>query len=131
MPRARFLLPVIAAALLATAATAQAQQQAAGGAVLREATDDDMMVQPFNKTVEELKDADLVDQAGAEIGEVEQVLVSEDGQPAAITAEVGGFLGVGQKTVVIGLDRLQLKDDALMTALTKEELGAMRTWGNP
>ena len=130
MHRARFLLPMSAAALLAVAGTVQAQQ-AAGGAVLREAADDDMMVPPFNKTVEELEDTDLVDQAGAEIGEVEQVLVGEDGQPAAITAEVGGFLGVGQKTVVIGLDRLQLKDDALMTALTKEELGAMRTWGNP
>jgi hypothetical protein len=131
MQRAGFLLPAIAAALLAIAGAAQAQQ-AGGGAVLREAADDDMMVQPFNKTVEELEEADLVDHAGAEIGEVEQVLVGEDGQPAAITAEVGGFLGVGQKTVVIGLDRpLQLKDDALMTALTKEELGAMRTWGNP
>jgi hypothetical protein len=124
------LLPTVAAAFLAVVGAAQAQQ-AGGGAVLREAADDDMMVQPFNKSVEDLEEADLVTPAGDEIGEVGEVLVDESGQPAAITAEIGGFLGVGQKTVVIGLDRLQLKDDELATTLTKEELGAMQTWDNP
>ena len=129
MPVLHFL-PALAAALLALAAPADAQQ-AAGGIALREAADDDMMVQPFNMSVEDLEDVDLVDPAGEEIGEVEEVLVDANGQPAAITAEVGGFLGVGQKMVVIGLDRLQLKDDDLVILLSKEQLAGLQSWGGP
>jgi hypothetical protein len=87
------------------------------------------MVPPFNLSVEDLEDADLVDPAGAEIGEVEEVLVDADGKPAAITAEVGGFLGVGQKMAVIDLDRLQLKDGDLVILLSKEQLGSLQSWG--
>jgi hypothetical protein len=127
MPHARLLPAVAAAALLSIAGPSLAQQ--AGGPVLREATDDELVVQPFNKTVEDLEDAALVSEAGEAIGEIEEVLVDANGQPAAVTAEIGGFLGVGQRTVVIGLDRLQLKDDDLATRLTKEELEAMQAWG--
>ena len=126
MPVVPFL-PALAAALLALAAPAHAQQ-AAGDVTLREATDDNLMVPPFNMSVEDLEDADLVVPAGAEIGEVEEVLVDADGQPAAITAEVGGFLGVGQKMAVIGLDRLQLKDGDLVILLSKEQLGSLQSW---
>ena len=123
MHLARFLPAV--AAFLTLAGAAQAQQS---GTVLREAEDDDMIVQPFNMKVEDLEDADLVNQAGDDIGDVEKVLVDANGQPAAVTAEVGGFLGIGQKMVVIGLNRLQLKDDDLVTTMSKEELGALGTW---
>src|SRR5215213_5058081 len=118
-------LPMVAAASLALASAAQAQQT---GTLLREAENDDMMVQPLNMKVEDLEDADLVNQAGDDIGDVEKVLVDANGQPAAIATEVGGFLGIGQKTVVISLDRLQPKDDDLVTTLSKEDLGALQAW---
>ena len=117
-------LPAIAAALLANAAPAQAQQT---GTVLREAGDD-VMVQPFNKQAEDLEGADIVTSGGDEIGEVKHVLVDASGQPVAVAAEVGGFLGIGQKMVVIGLDRLQPKDDDLATTLSKEELQDLQAW---
>jgi hypothetical protein len=119
-------LPAIAAALLATAAPAQAQQT---GTVLREAGDD-VMVQAFNKEAENLEGTDIVTQGGDEIGEVKHVLVDAGGQPVAVAAEVGGFLGIGQKMVVIGLDRLQPKDDDLATTLRKEELQGLQAWGS-
>jgi hypothetical protein len=118
-------LAFVALAFVAVTSSAQAQQT---GTVLREAEDDDMMVQPFNMKVEDLEDANLVNQAGDDIGDVEKVLVDANGQPAAIAAEVGGFLGIGQKTVVISLDRLQPKDDDLVTTLSKEDLGALQAW---
>ena len=121
-------LPAVAVALLAVASSTQAQQ--ASSAALREATGE-VMVPPFNVSSTELEDMNLLSHAGEEIGEVEKVLVDEDGQPAAVTAEVGGFLGVGQKTVVIGLDRLQLKGDDepdVATTLTREELQDMQAW---
>jgi hypothetical protein len=124
MQPVRFL-PAIAAALLATADPAQAQQT---GTVLHEAGDD-VMVPPFNKQAENLEGTDIVTPGGDEIGEVKHVLVDASGQPVAVAAEVGGFLGIGQKMVVISLNRLQLKDDDLVTPLSKEELQGLQAWG--
>ena len=124
------LLPAAAVALLTVASLAQAQQ--ASSTVLREATGE-VMVQPFNKSSTELEDMNLLSHTGEEIGEVENVLMDENGQPVAITAEIGGFLGVGQKTVVIGFDRLELKGEDepdLATTLTKEEMQGLEAWAN-
>jgi len=112
------------------AVTSQTQGKQAGSAGLREAAGD-LMIQPFNLPSTELEDMNLLSNTGDEIGEVEKVLVDDNGQPVAITAEIGGFLGVGQKIVVIGLDRLQLKGDDepdLATTLTKEELQGLQAW---
>ena len=122
------LLPAAAAALLAVAGPAPAQQ--ASSTVLREAAGA-VLVPPFNRSSTELEDMNLLSDTGEEIGEIERVLVDEDGRPAAVTAEVGGFLGVGQKTVVIGLDRLRLEGEDepdLATTLTREEMQSLQAW---
>ena len=75
----------------------------------------------------------VLSNTGEEIGEVEKVLVDENGQPVAVTAEIGAFLGVGQRVVVIGLDRLELKGDDepdVATSYTKEELRGLPTWAS-
>ena len=110
------------------AVPSQGQGQHAGSAVLREPSGE-VMVPPFNLSSTELEDMNLLSDTGEEIGEIEKVLVDENGQPAAVTAEIGGYLGVGQKIVVIGLDRLQLRGDDepdLATTYTKEELQGMQ-----
>ena len=112
------------------AVPSQGQGQHAASAVLREPSGE-VMVPPFNLSSTELEDMNLLSDTGEEIGEIEKVLVDENGQPAAVTAEIGGYLGVGQKIVVIGLDRLQLRGDDepdLATTYTKEELQGMQAW---
>jgi len=112
------------------AVPSQGQGQQAGSAVLREPSGE-VMVPPFNLSSTELEDMNLLSDTGEEIGEIEKVLVDENGQPAAVTAEIGGYLGVGKKIVVIGLDRLQLRGDDepdLATTYTKEELQGMQAW---
>ena len=49
-------------------------------------------------------------------------------RPAAVAAEVGGFLGVGEKEVIIPLNQLQVSGDDLATAMTKEQLEALPEW---
>ncbi|NNL35595.1 MAG: hypothetical protein HKP35_07240 [Silicimonas sp.] len=44
----------------------------------------------------------------AEIGEVEDLIISEDGQVAGVTVDVGGFLGLGERTVLVAIDDLRL-----------------------
>jgi hypothetical protein len=113
-----------------SAVPSQGQGQQAVSAVLREPAGE-VMVPPFSRWSPELEDMNLLSDTGEEIGEIEKVLVDEDGRPAAVTAEVGGFLGVGQKVVVIGLDRLQIRgadEPDLATTHTKEELQGLPAW---
>ena len=89
------------------------------------------MVEPFNLSSTEVEDMNILSDEGEEIGEVERVLVDGNGQPVAITAEIGGYLGVGQRIVVIGLDRLRLKGEDepdVATTHTKEELQGLQSW---
>ncbi len=116
------LLPA-SAIILGLLAPALAQQQPA----LREA-DDDLVVAAFNRSVDDIEDADLLNAAGEEIGEVEEVLVDASGQAVAIVADVGDVLGIGDKEVIIGLDRVELRGDDLVTSLTREELAGLPIW---
>ncbi|SLN15333.1 PRC-barrel domain protein [Roseivivax jejudonensis] len=44
----------------------------------------------------------------SEIGSVSEVLLDDRGQVQGITTDVGGFIGIGQKTVMIPLNDLRL-----------------------
>jgi sporulation protein YlmC with PRC-barrel domain len=63
------------------------------------------------------------------VGEIGDVILTTDGQIDAIIVDVGGFLGLGEKEVAIGMDNLNFMTDAegnhyLYTELTKEQLEA-------
>jgi hypothetical protein len=70
----------------------------------------------------------LVGADGAGIGEIEDVLMDEAGQPVAVAAEVGDFLDVDDRDVVIPLDQLTLSGDRLATTLTREAIEALPDW---
>ena len=61
------------------------------------------------------------------VGSVGDVLLNEDGTIDAVVLDVGGFLGIGQKPVVISFDALTIRKDAegnlfVYTAFTREQL---------
>jgi hypothetical protein len=65
-----------------------------------------------------------------EIGEIEDIVLSKSGQMTGIVAEIGGFLDMGDKHVVISLDDVNLVavDDqnyAFVTRLNEEDLESM------
>lgn len=122
MTVSRWLPVVLAASLLGSAAYAQTQSVPMG---LHEAEDDDMIVQPLNVTVDDLEDMDIYTPSDEEVGEIEEVLVDASGQPVAVSADVGGFLGLGDRQVVIGLDQLTKTGDRLTVAMTKEQIEAL------
>jgi PRC-barrel domain protein len=103
------LLPVLTVAALATTGGALAQQAAAPGAAAghQEVRDERLVVQPFNLTVDQIDDMDVHGPGGEKIGEVDEVLMDSTGRPvAAVSVEVGGFLGIGGREVIVGFDRL-------------------------
>ncbi|MCB2054601.1 MAG: PRC-barrel domain-containing protein [Geminicoccaceae bacterium] len=121
------LSTVAGAALLAAMATTASAQQAK---VYHEAENDDAIVEPFGLTVDQIEDMDIVNAAGDEIGEVEEVLVDENGQAVAVVVESGGFLGIGDRESIVMLDQLGLQGDQLVTTLSKEELESAPEWND-
>ena len=116
-------LPVIAATFaLGSGGFAYGQTSATG---VHKAEDKSVVVKPFNVTIDDFEEMELYGPNGEEVGEVESVLVDASAQPVAIAAEVGGFLGMGEKDVVIGLDQLTQDGDHLKINMTKEQIGAL------
>ena len=98
----------VGAALMAASATLLVAglvygQDATG---VHKADGDDMLVQPFIVSVDDLEDMEIYSAGRDEVGEIEAVLVDGTGKPIAVATDVGGFLGMGEKDVVIGLDQL-------------------------
>ena len=75
------------------------------------------MVQSLNVTIDQLEEMEIYGPNGEEIGDVDDVLVDASAQPVAVSADVGGFLGMGEKGVVIGLDQVTQDGDHLKVAI--------------
>ncbi|HEX6011519.1 MAG TPA: PRC-barrel domain-containing protein, partial [Geminicoccaceae bacterium] len=65
---------------------------------------------------------------GQEIGEIENVVMRQGGSNPEALVGVGGFLGIGERSVTIPLDQIQKQDDRLTTSMSKESLGAMQAY---
>jgi sporulation protein YlmC with PRC-barrel domain len=115
-------LAAAAAVLLVAPALAQTEPQ------WIEVEDESLMVEAYGITVDDLEDMDIIGASGEEIGEVEEVLMTPDGQITAVSAEVGGFLGIGDKEVVVELDQLTHDGDQLRMDMTEEEVEALPAW---
>ncbi len=81
-------------------------------------------------TTDELTGADVHDLAGTSIGNVNDLVLSGDTVSGALI-DVGGFLGIGSKTVLVPIDALSVVRDAdqsvvrIETSLTREHLEAL------
>lgn len=80
-------------------------------------------------TAEELVGSNVYGANDADVGEVGDVLLTQDGKIDAYVIDVGGFLGIGAKQVAVGADNLSFLTDAdgnkyLYTTFTKEQLEA-------
>ena len=67
------------------------------------------------------------------IGEISDIVLTQDGKVDAMIIDVGGFLGVGEKPVAVGFDKLAFMTDKdgkkyLYTKFTKEQLDAQTAY---
>jgi sporulation protein YlmC with PRC-barrel domain len=79
-------------------------------------------------TAEELIGRDIVDGEGNSVGEVEDLMIDSGNQMTHVLVDVGGFLGIGAKTVALQADRLQLSEGDggdIVTAMSKEQIEAL------
>jgi hypothetical protein len=91
---------------------------------LHEIKDNNAMAPALNVNRKDLASMSIYGSDGKKIAGVNRVLGDNTNQIKAVTADVGGFLGVGSKEVVIPVDKLQKgKDkDQLQTSLTKDQV---------
>jgi sporulation protein YlmC with PRC-barrel domain len=95
---------------------------------LVEVEDDTTQVEMFGKSVDEIEDMDVIGADGENIGEVEEVLATPDGKVSAISVEVGGYFGIGDREVIFGMDEVEFKDNKLTTSLSKDEIEKLPDW---
>jgi len=85
-------------------------------------------------TAEDLEDANVYDANDEDIGEIETIIISDSGEIEQIVLEVGGFLGIGEKSVAVTFDELQIirstdgSDLRVYVGATEEELEAQPTY---
>jgi sporulation protein YlmC with PRC-barrel domain len=72
------------------------------------------------------KGTDVIGSNNEKIGDVNDLLIDQNGRIVAYIVGVGGFLGIGERQVAIPLESLQMGSDGrLTTTLTKDEIGAI------
>jgi len=133
MMRKRTTIVAAAAALIwpGPAAVAQQDQAAAPALDVRQLREfDRQMVERLGVTVDELEDMDIIGPDGEEIGEIEDVLVDPQGDIVAVSAKLGGVLGVGDREVVLRLDQLGLEQGRrnVVVSMTRAEIDALPVW---
>jgi sporulation protein YlmC with PRC-barrel domain len=82
---------------------------------------------------EELVGTTVYGAEDANVGEIGDVVLNTDGKIDAVIIDVGGFLGIGEKEVAVGIDNLAFMQDAngnkyLYTNFTKEQLEAQAAY---
>lgn len=72
---------------------------------------------------DEIVGKSVVSQQGEEIGNIDEVVMDTNSQQQLAVIDVGGFLGIGEKSVAISFDQLELSDDGRVRSdLTRETL---------
>src|SRR5215211_7332416 len=76
-------------------------------------------------SVRELEDMNVYNARDNQLGEVEDVLIGPNNQTYLVVG-FGGFLGLGERRVVLPLDRFQLQNDRLIVqGMTEDQLKAL------
>ncbi|MCA0011333.1 PRC-barrel domain-containing protein [Mesorhizobium sp. B292B1B] len=82
---------------------------------------------------DDLKGTTVYGANDAKVGEIGDVVLTPDNKTDAVIVDVGGFLGVGEKEVAVGMDNLKFMTDKdgnkyLYTTFTKEQLEAQAAY---
>lgn len=80
--------------------------------------------QPDQIDANELIGKDIHNAQGEDVGEVNSVILSQDGQVEAVVVGVGGFLGMGQRDVAISWDDLNVgpNGEEIVANVSREQL---------
>jgi sporulation protein YlmC with PRC-barrel domain len=67
-----------------------------------------------NVPIDQLQGSTVTNLQGEEVGEVEDVVVSQQGENAALVVSTGGFLGIGGKEVILEAEQVEVSGDQIV-----------------
>lgn len=76
---------------------------------------------------EELKDRDVVNSEGEELGSVQELITGPDGEVTGIIVGTGGFMGAGERGVFAAAEEVEVQDDQVIwqTPMDQDALADM------
>ena len=130
MKRTTTLAAALFVGALATAPAYAAGTSAMPAKSLIEIDNDDVVVSSMGMKVGDLEGKNVYGADGKKVGDIATVLADAQQKAQAVTIDVGGFLGVGTKNVVMPLESLKPgpEKDTLSTSLTKAQIEALAEW---
>jgi sporulation protein YlmC with PRC-barrel domain len=121
-----FLIVAVAAA---TAVAAPLLVQAQGVPQTVQLTKVDVIKVATGFRASKVIGSSVVNDAGDTVGRVDDVIIGEDGKAPFVVLAVGGFLGIGDKLVVLPYQQLKTMDRKIvMPGATKEALKDLPTF---
>ncbi len=113
-------------------ATVLAAALAAGTAHAQQAwveVDDNVIVQPFNVDADTVEDWNVYSPAGAEIGDVEEVIGADAQSPTALVVDFDDNAGFGDRDdVIVPLDQFTWQDNRLVLNADAAAISSMPVW---
>ncbi len=87
-------------------------------------------------TADDLMGTNVDDMSGERIGSISDIVLTDDGTVENVIINVGGFLGIGSKSVAVGFDEIELvrEEGAMSTSLratttiTADQFDSMPEW---
>lgn len=76
----------------------------------------------------ELDGTKVVSAEGASIGDIEEVLIDNEGRLASFVVEVGGFLGIAEREVAVPIDAFEFRGGQYVSKMTKTQLENLPAW---
>jgi len=77
---------------------------------------------------QKLVDMHVVGTDGKKIGEVDNVFIDQAGRIAGLIIDVGGFLGVAKKEVMMDVSQLRHEGGRLVTNMTGDQIKTLPEW---
>lgn len=123
------MLTSLTLAMLLAGGAAYAQQQPASPGM----SSGSMAAAPGQEmTADHLMDMKVMGPQNEKIGEVEDLVINQQsGKVDGVVVSVGGFLGIGDKDVMLPWDQVKLTQDGLTIQATKQQLEQAQAWKDP
>ena len=125
----RLVLLATVAAAAATALAAPLLVQAQGTPQTVQLTKVDVVRVATGFRASKIIGASVVNDAGDTVGKVDDVIIGEEGKSPFVVLAVGGFLGIGDKLVVLPYEQIKTMDRKLvMPGASKDALKDLPTF---
>lgn len=106
---------------------------AAGGAAVQSGN---LTMSPDDRLASRMIGATIRNANNESIGDINDLVLDQNGRVKAVIAGVGGFLGIGEQRVMLGYDQMQFSKDAngrlvVQSQFTREQLKGLPAWNEP